>query len=615
MCGIAAIFSKNPIPFATIKKMTDIIEHRGPDGEGHQSFLNGQLWLGHRRLAIVDLSDNGAQPMSYKNGRYWIVFNGEVYNYIEIRKELEQRGHRFMSTTDTEVIMAAYDEWGEGCLNKFNGMWAFIIVDTLERRLFAARDRFGVKPFYYAVKGEAIAFGSEIKQLLVDDFVSRRARREQVAKFLLFGEVNIERETFFEGVNQLLPSEAMSMNLDKGVSSLKIWKYYDPPLNRSMKRDGHLAEYQSRFKELLFDSVRLRLRSDVPVGSCLSGGMDSSSLVLVMNELLKQDGAQHKVKTFTSCFLNKKYDEWEFAEKIVQQVEADSHRVYPDMNHLFDEIEDLIWHQDEPFKSTSIYAQWNVMRLARENNVTVLLDGQGADETMAGYHPYISVYIANLIKSGNVKTAIDELKRLKQTGLISATESIGKVLLKIIYHASGLKIRRDSDVKELLKQEYQNINKREIPKDFQQYLYQEIFTSLQSLLRYEDRNSMAFSIEARTPYLDYRLVELLLSIPGGYKVYDGYTKPFLRQAMKGIMNDQVRLRIDKKGFVTPEDIWYREKFKEIKSILLSDDSPIYIWIEKEQLKNWLNDPAKPFGKYHLWRLLSVHFWMKRFQLS
>ncbi|ANB61711.1 asparagine synthase (glutamine-hydrolyzing) [Anoxybacteroides amylolyticum] len=615
MCGIAAVFSNKQIPFATIKKMTDIIEHRGPDGEGHQSLLDDKLWLGHRRLAIVDLSNNGSQPMSYKNGRYWIVFNGEIYNYIEIRKELEALGHRFVSTTDTEVIMAAYDEWGEACLHKFNGMWAFIIIDTVAKTLFASRDRFGVKPFYYAVKDETIAFASEIKQLLVEDFVSKKANRDKVAKFLLFGEVNIEKETFFEGVNQLLPSEAMRVNLDEGVSSLKVWRYYHPPLNQSMKRDGNLVEYQQQFKELLFDSVRLRLRSDVPVGSCLSGGMDSSSIVLVMHELFKQNGVRNNIKTFTSCFANKKYDEWEFAETIVEQAEADSYRVYPDMNDLFHEIEDLIWHQDEPFKSTSIYAQWNVMRLARQNNITVLLDGQGADETMAGYHPYISVYMANLIRAGEFQTAAEELKKLKETGLISATEPLGKVWLKIIYHALGVKIRRGSDVKELLKKEYEHINRTEIPSNFQEYLYTEIFGSLQSLLRYEDRNSMAFSIEARTPYLDYRLVELMLSIPGGYKIYDGYTKPFLRQAMKGIMNDKVRLRVDKKGFVTPEDIWYREKFAEIKSILLSDDSPLDLWIDKTQLKNWLNDPVKPFGKYHLWRLLSVHFWMKKFNLG
>lgn len=614
MCGIAAIFSNRPISFATIKKMTDIIEHRGPDGEGHQSLFDGKLWLGHRRLAIVDLSNNGSQPMSYKNGRYWIVFNGEIYNYIEIRKELEALGHRFVSTTDTEVIMAAYDEWGEACLHKFNGMWAFIIVDTVAKTLFASRDRFGVKPFYYAVKDETIAFASEIKQLLVEDFVNKKANRDKVAKFLLFGEVNMEKETFFEGVNQLLPSEAMRINLDEGVGSLKTWRYYYPLVNKAMKRDGNLTEYQHQFKELLFDSVRLRLRSDVPVGSCLSGGMDSSSIVLVMHELFKQEGVRNNIKTFTSCFANKKYDEWEFAETIVEQAGADSYQVYPDMNDLFNEIEDLIWHQDEPFKSTSIYAQWNVMRLARQNNITVLLDGQGADETMAGYHPYISVYMANLIRAGEFQTAAEELKKLKETGLISATEPLGKVWLKIIYHALGIKIRRGSDVKELLKKEYQHITRTEIPSNFQEYLYTEIFGSLQSLLRYEDRNSMAFSIEARTPYLDYRLVELMLSIPGGYKIYGGYTKPFLRQAMKGIMNDKVRLRVDKKGFVTPEDIWYREKFTEIQSILLSNDSTLDLWIDKAQLRNWLNDPEKPFGKYHLWRLLSVHFWMKKFNL-
>lgn len=614
MCGIALYFDRSPAGISVIKNMTDMVAYRGPDGEGHVNLMDGRLWLGHRRLAIIDVSDAGHQPMSYGDGRYWITFNGEVYNYIELRAELKNKGYRFHSGSDTEVILAAYQEWGEKCLDRFNGMWAFIIADDETGVVFGARDRFGVKPFYYAVDGDRLGCSSEIKQLRAAGFGSGRADRQEVAKFIAYGDVNVERGTFFEGISQLLPGEAFSWNTGEGMDAFRVFRYYRPAANPDMRADGRLAEYQERFNYLLEDAVRLRLRSDVPVGTCLSGGMDSSSIALITQRLLAEQGGKERQKTFTSCFSDPRYDEWGFAEAIVQKTAADSYRVFPDMDSLLDEWPRVAWHQEEPVRSTSIFAQWNVMRLASGQEIKVLLDGQGADEVMAGYHYYIPIYLASLLGKGMITTFTGELSSLNRTGILAVTEPLYRVFLKTAYYLLGLKGLRGQAARALFNSSYQELRRPDIPSDFQRYQYYDIFSSLQSLLRHEDRNSMAFSIEARTPFLDYRMVELFLMMPGEYKINGGWTKPFLRNAMQGVMPENVRLRVDKKGFVTPEAVWARKNIGQIGEILLQDDSPLEIWVDKQKLRNfvWHNEDA--FDYQTLWKLLSVHHWMRVFSL-
>ncbi|MBU8880798.1 asparagine synthase (glutamine-hydrolyzing) [Bacillus sp. FJAT-29790] len=614
MCGIAAIYSQKPIDMSFITRMTDIIKHRGPDGEGHMCFFENHFWMGHRRLSIVDLSSAGHQPMSYRNERYWITYNGGVYNYIELRSELESLGHVFYSKTDTEVVLAAYAQWGEHCLQRFNGAWAFVILDTQEKKVFAARDRFGAKPFYYGVKEQLVGFASEIKQLCEIGF-GKRYEKAEVAKFLLYGDVNLSRKTCFDGVFQLLNGEALMWNIHEGTENIRIWKYYDPEFERSMKGKKELSYYQEKFNFLFEDSVRLRLRSDVEVGSCLSGGMDSSSIVTMTKKLITQQGAGNSQKTFTSCFEDPRFDEWQFAEEVVNSTNVEAHRVFPNMNNLFQEIEDLIWYQEEPFRSTSIFAQWNVMRLAHEKGIKVLLDGQGADEVMSGYHYYIPMYLASTLKTGNVPNFLSSLSSMKRTGILSATESSLRILMKTGYYLSGLKQLRVVPIKSLLNSKYQNVERFNSSLDFQSYTYHDIFGRLQSLLRHEDRNSMTFSVEARTPFLDYRLVELFLNMPGEYKIRDGWTKPFLREAMKGSLPNSVRLRTDKKGFETPEILWYRENYQKIKEELLCQDSHLYEWIDRDKFREWFEHPNNPFKQFFLWRLLSVHYWIKRFGLS
>ncbi len=620
MCGIAMFYSKQPVREEdTIKAMIDIISHRGPDGEGMKGLFGNTLWLGHRRLAIIDLSDAGAQPMSYQGERFWISYNGEIYNYIELRQQLACHGHRFVSGSDTEVILAAYAEWGADCVSRFNGMWAFVLVDVANRQVFASRDRFGVKPFYYSVDKtkERLAVGSEIKQLRKAGFGSGRANRERTARFIIDGDVNIGAATMFEDIFQLEPGYSLEWKIDDGLDAVNKYRYYTPAINFSTgAANSNTEELQATFNDLFEEAVRIRLRSDVVVGSCLSGGLDSSSIVVTAKQLLTKANIENGQQVFTSCFTDSRYDEWDYAKLVAQAAGANSNQVFPAMDNLFDEIDALCWHQEEPFLSTSIYAQWNVMRMANQKGIKVLLDGQGADEVMAGYHSYFPLFFASLIKTGNIPAFIDALVSMSRTGVLSATDNLGSLFKKTVYFLSnaGSLIDRHKRIKTILDKEYQSIAIPQQPASFQKAVSNDIFGSLQKLLRYEDRNSMAFSIEARTPFLDYRLVELFLAMPGILKYQEGWTKPFLRKSMNGLLPRKVQYRVDKKGFVTPETDWYKRNYATISGILLAD-SLLFEWVNRDALRSWLSDPAAWQRDFTLWRLLSVVFWLRRFNLQ
>jgi asparagine synthase (glutamine-hydrolysing) len=643
MCGIAGLFHcDHPLDAQLIKEMTDSVTHRGPDDEGfacwgkvvgtcklplrktvihraaeheNKEEVSWGVALGHRRLAIVDLSPQGRQPMASSDGSLWIVFNGEIYNHHELRSELAGEGCSFSSASDTEVILAAFAKWGENCLHRFNGMWAFAIYDSQNKSLFASRDRFGVKPLYYAFGEGRFGFSSEIKQLRVAGFGTGRADRSGVAKFLRDGTVNTERQTLFEGIMQLLPGEALKWFIADGPKAVRVFRYYAPTFNSDMYPDGFLDSYRKQFAFLFQDAVRLRLRSDVPVGMCLSGGLDSSSIVVVASRLLAAQDGKDKQETFTSCFKDPRFDEWEYASRIVSATGVNGRKVFPNLDELWSEIDNLMWHQEEPFRSTSIYAQWNVMRLAKKSRVKVLLDGQGADEVLAGYHNYIPPFLTSLFRKGELFQGYRHLRAMNRTGVLTATHPASVLTLRIIRGALGLNFFRQSALNSVLHPEYRCGHARPAS-GFQDLLFQDIYGSLQSLLRHDDRNSMAFSIESRTPFLDYRLVELFLQMPGGYKFRNGWTKPFLREAMCGLMPDSVRLRIDKKGFVTPETAWYQCNIDRIRSVLLSPHSLLQLWIHRAKLMRFLEkETCATSASSAIWRLLCVHFWTNRFGLT
>ena len=414
MCGITGVYSfKGTVDPMCIKRMTDLLRHRGPDDEGFlavdsasgkvfsligsESKIQGlriedfnepaDLFLGHRRLSIIDLSSAGHQPMCNEDGSLWIVYNGEIYNYLEIRKELVSLGHRFNSYTDTEVILHAYEEWGADCLSRFNGMWAFAIVDLKKKRIFCARDRAGVKPFYYVYDGKRFCFASEIKAILKMDHFSVEPNEQIIADYLFGGLIDHTRETFFKGIYQLRPGEYLLIE-NNGLTTKPYWDI-EPNEAHFVQED----DYTASFYELLEDSIRLRLRTDVPIGTCLSGGLDSSSIVCLANRLMFNGQSidprlvGERQKTFSSCFEDPVYDERKFIELVIDRTGAEKNYVFPQAEALFEDLTKLIWHQDEPFGSITIYAHWNVIRLARKRGVTVLLNGQGADELLAGYLP------------------------------------------------------------------------------------------------------------------------------------------------------------------------------------------------------------------------------------
>jgi len=650
MCGITGAYSfKGSINPDCIKRMTDSLRHRGPDDEGFLAVdstsgkvvsLTGidsktygprieefnrsaNLFLGHRRLSVIDLSPLGHQPMSNEDGTLWIVHNGEVYNFIEIRNKLESFGHHFKSRTDTEVILHAYEEWGTDCLKYFNGMWAFAILDLKRKRMFCSRDRAGVKPFYYLYDGKRFCFASEIKALLqIDDFCAE-ANERIIADYLLSGLLDHTHETFFKNNHQLRPGEYLIAE-SNGLTIKSYWDIEIKEIHYPRKED-----YAERFYELLADSIRLRLRTDVPIGTCLSGGLDSSSIVCLANKLMFEGNhidhrwVGERQKTFSSCFEDTIYDERRFIESVIQHTKAEKNYVFPSADAFFEEMPQLLWHQEEPFGSTSIYAQWNVMRLAKERGVTVLLDGQGGDELLAGYLPSFYALFKQTIRQVAIASLIKEVKGFLKHQDWRIDQFIPRVMAALVpdvfkplfQHSNPYGFRW---VKERFKKKYhRNFSKpNRFENELNNYLYH-IFKSavLPGLLHYEDRNSMAYSIETRLPFLDYRLVEFVFGLPMEFKIREGVTKTILRKAMEGVLPEEVRNRMDKMGFVTPEADWFKTKLRDpIREIFNSKSFSERGIFNIAHVHKTFQDHCNGKVDNHsmIWRCVNLELWLRTF---
>jgi asparagine synthase (glutamine-hydrolysing) len=573
MCGIAGIYGKNSF---SVQKMTDLMQHRGPDDQGF--FADGKISLGHRRLSIIDLSEKGHQPM--ERGGLVIVYNGEIYNYIELRKELERKGYVFSSGTDTEVILFAFKEWGRKCLEKFNGMWAFAIWDKDKKELFCSRDRYGIKPFYYYSSGSVFAFASEIKPLLL---FKKKPNEKAIFEYLTAELADYSEQTFFEDIKQLEPSSYMTVK-DAGMS---MGRYYDVSFNKDLGRisQRNLKEYAENFLDLLQDSVRLRLRSDVEVGSCLSGGLDSSAIVCLINKL--RNGGQ---KTFT--FFASGADEREYIKETLADKDIKPFYISSSSEEFWQDLGKVVLSQEEPFKSSSIYAQYKVMELAQKQGVKVLLDGQGSDE-LFGYPEQISSFLNQSFLNGRALPNFN-------TSFIRFF-----VPSSLLYYLRKKKIKSLNCIRPELKKKYRyNEAESKLAKiNYQQALFEGLTGSgLRRLLRYEDKNSMAHSIESRLPFLDYRLVDFIFSLPAAYKI----NKLLQREALKGVIPEKVRLRKDKMGFVTPEEKWLRENKENIKRLFLKDNP----YFEKEKVLNLLNKENAKLSE--LWRFINLELWLKKF---
>jgi asparagine synthase (glutamine-hydrolysing) len=605
MCGIAALFSAGQTPMGgLIRGMTDSVRHRGPDDEGfallrvegEAQVLGGaatpancygaalpyapsgrieseaageaHVALGHRRLSIVDLSPAGHQPMCSAERRYWITYNGEIYNHVELRTELESLGHAFLSHSDTEVILHAYREWGDGCLHRFNGMFAFILIDRTARKVLIARDRFGVKPLYFwRAPSGLLAFASEIKQFCQLPEWAPTVNGQRAYDFLNWALLDHTDGTLFDTVRQLRGGELIHCALTELVGDLPVRRWYQLEPKPFV---GSFEEGAQQLRTLLIDAVRLRLRADVPVGSCLSGGLDSSSIVCVANAILRDANAEAQQRTFSACSEIKRYDEREFIEEVAKLTGVEGHYTYPTAHDLLRDLDAIVWHQDEPFGSTSIFAQWQVFALAARTRVKVLLDGQGADEILAGYHSFFGPHFAGLLRSLRWLVLWREMRAAAKAhpfgfrggARFLASAALPDALRRPIRSAFGNSILEPN----WIDAGRMSFRARDPFAEFGfktsslngAATMQLLHASVPMLLHWEDRNSMAHAVESRLPFLDYRLAEFVMGLPGEFKLSDATTKRVLRGAMAGILPEKVRRRMDKMGFVTPEEVWLRE---------------------------------------------------------
>lgn len=632
MCSISGIinFKKQYDQSHEIKKMCDVSIHRGPDGDGHifydtlskkPGLKTSNLALGHRRLKIIDLSRSGDQPMSNEDNTVWIVYNGEIYNYLELKEELRQKGHIYKSTSDTEVILHAYEEYGEECVKRFNGMWSFCIYDTRKNILFCSRDRMGEKPFFYYHDEDTFIFSSEIKSIFASKIIKASPNYKAVYSYLIrnLGYTAYTGETFFKDIFQLKAGHSLVIPLDTG--SLSIKKYWSFPLNNELRGTDH--ELIAMFRDIFMDAVKLRLRSDVPVSSYLSGGLDSSSVASFASSIL----GKGSLTTFSSCFDNPQYDEREYINKVIDHWNLKSHFIFPRAENFLNELPSLIWHQEEPFLHLNVYSQWEIMKAVKAKGFKVILNGHGGDEALAGYPKDFAFYFADFLKKGNILGYLKELKgydgtTLNYPGSSAAADSFKILLSGVIPGSLKRYVKRNSYLNRMLDPGFISENNasfqiKECPKSFLQKSSFMGFTiyPVPEWVKYEDRTSSAHSVESRSPFLDYRVLELSSSLPNRLKIKSGINKYILREAAKGILIDDVRNRRDKKGFPTPSAEWFTNGMRDYVNGIINSDS-----FKKRGVFN-INEVRKHFEyhcagrvdyKFEIWSWINLELWMRGF---
>lgn len=646
MCGISGIISPKGIPVRKLPLMSSALQPRGPDGYGYMLYSqqNGiRVWLNddnvngdstrevvgfaHRRLSILDVSDSSLQPMVEESGSYCVIYNGEIYNYIELRAELEQLGYRFRTTGDTEVLLRAYEAWGVDCLKKLNGMWAFVLLDAKEGRVVFSRDRFGIKPLYYAIRNQCLYFASEIKSLVVALPEEVLPNHAAVARYLVDGIVDNTSETFFEGVYQLPAAHSATVDLREDRLSLSLDRYWSLPGKQNTESNSSVVD---RFRELFIDSVRLHARSDVDVGSCLSGGLDSSAIVCV-SKTLHEDGqiAHYASTTVGYDSAESKYSERRFMEIVSQSTSSRMAFTGLSQDEFNSAIPKVLRAQDEPFGSASIVAQWAVFERAKAEGLKVMLAGQGADELLAGYHTYILTMAANRLASRDIGKFLrlrSEFEREIGEFPISMRQFFPLVFPNWVTRSSqavrglfgGYTPRHISRLP-ITREFRSSIPTLEDPAVRRLSLGQQQRLDLESrvlpaLLRHEDRNSMAHSIEARVPFLDHRLVEFAFSLPDYWKINGVQTKYVLREAMRGIVPEAVNTRKDKIGFRAAPHLtleYARSHYDELKGNNTEFEA---LWFDSEAVERYLEKciRQKVHDEFLLWRILNTKMWARSF---
>ena len=607
MCGIAGIVGTN-WERATLESMISIQHHRGPDAGGIYVNPSQQVGLGHNRLSIVDLSAAGHQPMENHDGAVWIAFNGEIYNYLELRSELNDYPYR--SRTDTEVILAAYDRWGEHCVERFIGMFAFALWDERKQHLFCARDRLGIKPFHYTWHKNNFLFASEIKAILAAGY---RAEPNWPiwATYLAHGIYDHSSDTFFAGIHTLPPGHILKVK--NGQESIR--SYWDLPTLAAEPLALPDDEAGAHLLELLRDSVRLRLRSDVPLGVNLSGGLDSSSLMIMVDSLVQD---QSEVKAFTASFFDPKYDEQNFASQVQCNNQWARQLQRLDSGRAWTIAQEALWHQEAPYGGIATLAYHHLHQLARDSEVTVLLEGQGVDEILAGYNYFRPYYYLDLLEQQRWQELRHELAACDGSGDWELNA------MRQLRSGAGLNVYQDGtshlqthcvqpDVRKLADSHPQ------FPRPFKDHLtnvlYRDLrYTKLPRVLRMNDRLSMAFSRELREPYLDHRLIEFVFRLPGSQKIRRGQSKFLLRSAMEGRLPDSIRIA-SKRGVVTPQREWLRtDLLPQVDEIIHSQS-----FAERELFD--VNEVRSSYAKFcagegdnafFVWQWVNAELWWRMF---
>jgi asparagine synthase (glutamine-hydrolysing) len=666
MCGIAGIFRLSLPGYSDlggmVQRMTDSLRHRGPDDAGQVQFFSqasplplgeadtpASVWesafpwsprphrasseapvlvLGHRRLSILDLSAAGHQPMASHDGALWVVFNGEIYNYLEIRAELTSLGVSFQTATDTEVILEAYRQWGTDCAHRFNGMWAFALYDGRSRSLWCCRDRTGVKPFYYALPDGMFAFASEQKALLTLPGLDARLNIEAVADYFLFSRLDQSAEGLFKGIFEL-PAGHELMIAENGPRPLSPQAWYRRPALAGLGkwRPRNFAEHAGALRAALQRSVELRLRADVPVGACLSGGLDSSSLVCLMHAIRVHQGQGGEgLHVFTAGAREERFDERKWAAIVVERTGATWHQTIPEADELRRDLETMMYAQDAPTFSARTYTQFRVMELVHRAGIKVVLDGQGGDELLSGYEPHDAAFAFGMLKNGRVGAWCREARM--GGGLRPALSLMGRMAVKNLLLPGlpeGLRWK-------LLLQKYPEwqflspdllaVGRRRLSEieeapvgSLAAMLSHEYFGGpLQHLLRCEDRAGMWHSIESRTPFADDPdLMELVFTIPDVFKIHGGYRKALLREAMRGLLPEAIRTRRDKMGFVAPNNDWLQALSPLAESYFAGEDEAVFnkkALLSDRGRRFWI--PDSPVENFRVYKFMAFSAWRKRF---
>lgn len=636
MCGLLGAFRCSGFSeedHAALEKSLGCIAHRGPDHHSHHIFTidaevqaekkpvlhRGELYFGHTRLSILDLSTDANQPFFSSDKKYCIVFNGEIYNYIELRDELTSLGHDFRSQSDTEVLLQAYREWGASSLNRLVGMFAFAVYDLARKEVFAARDQFGIKPFFYSESTADFSFSSELESLLVLPWIDPEINLQKSYDYLQYGSVDGSNETFVAGIKSLHPGHFFTYSLD-GENKIFPTRYWSA--SRSVICEIDFQSAAHKLRALFLESIELHLRSDVPLGAALSGGIDSSAIVCAIREI--EPTADIHTFTYVAGDGGKSEEHW--ADIVGRHVGATMHKVHVQAHELANDIDALTLSQGEPFGSTSIYAQRRVFQLASENGIKVMLDGQGADELFAGYAGYLPAMLASYLSSGQLLAASRFLKSASSYNDVGVKNLLVQALAMIARSIMAERSLRKPNVLPWIQLPTLQRNSLRRTMDravygfsprrgrfLHDFLVNTVeATSLPALLRYEDRNSMAFSIESRVPFLTPKLAEFVFSLPENYLIDEhGCRKSVLRAALRGLVPDEILDRRDKVGFETPERQWLAKIDRWIADRL--DDSDVSELIDTscfaEEWSSVKNDPST--FDWRIWRTLNYLQWADR----